>query len=182
MSFVIPEDFEFLKRSGRLTAITAKVGGMLKLLPILTQTDDKKRIKPIGVKRTWRAAVDVVIEQMRSRAVNGDYLISVCHTETYCRAQAVLGREEAADRVADKYILQLKNGYMSAGLRPLGYDSGKEPGSGIVNKKTAPIVKDIFRLCLDGVRPSEIAREIVSTSPISPVPKLTPTANPSGIL
>ena len=27
ISFVIPEDFEFLKRSGRLTAITAKVGG-----------------------------------------------------------------------------------------------------------------------------------------------------------
>ena len=82
------------------------------------------------------------------------------YNKRVCRAQAVLGREEAADRVADKYILQLKNGYMSAGLRPLGYDSGKEPGSGFVNKKTAPIVKDIFRLCLDGVRPSEIAREM----------------------
>ena len=37
VSFVIPEDFEFLKRSGRLTAVTAKIGGALKLLPVLTK-------------------------------------------------------------------------------------------------------------------------------------------------
>ena len=87
------------------------------------------------------------------------------------RANAVLGREEAADRVGDKYILQLKNGYMSAGLRPLGYDSGKEPGSGVINKKTAPIVKDIFRLCLDGVRPSEIAKEMNTRYDVIPAKK-----------
>ena len=32
-SFVIPADFEFLKRSGRLIPIAAKIGGVLKLLP-----------------------------------------------------------------------------------------------------------------------------------------------------
>jgi fatty acid-binding protein DegV len=37
VSFVIPEDFEFLKRSGRLAPFAAKVGGALKLLPVLTQ-------------------------------------------------------------------------------------------------------------------------------------------------
>ena len=115
MSFVIPEDFEFLKRSGRLTAITAKVGGMLKLLPILTQTDDKKRIKPIGVKRTWRAAVDVVIEQMRSRAVNGDYLISVCHTGTHCRAQAVLKQLQAVFPCAKFEVLTLSPALITHG-------------------------------------------------------------------
>ena len=35
VSFVIPEDFEFLKRSGRLTPFTAKLGSTLKLLPVL---------------------------------------------------------------------------------------------------------------------------------------------------
>ena len=96
MSFVIPEDFDFLKRSGRLTAVTAKVGGMLKLLPVLTQTEDKKRIKPLSVKRTWKSAVDVVIQQMQAKAVNGEYLISVCHTGTLSRAEAVLQQIKAA--------------------------------------------------------------------------------------
>ena len=115
MSFVIPEDFDFLKRSGRLTAITAKVGGMLKLLPILTQTDDKKRIKPIGVKRTWKAAVDVIVEQMHSRAVNGDYLISICHTGTYDRAEAVLKQIKAAFPHTKTEILTLSPALITHG-------------------------------------------------------------------
>ena len=90
MSFVIPEDFAFLQRSGRLTPFTAKVGGMLKILPVLTQTEDKTRIKPVTVKRTWRAAVDVIIHQMQRRGVNDAYLISVCHTGTLQRAESVL--------------------------------------------------------------------------------------------
>ena len=56
MSFVIPADFEFLKRSGRLTPLAAKLGSKLRLLPVLTQTEDKKRIAPVGVRRSWGAA------------------------------------------------------------------------------------------------------------------------------
>ena len=115
MSFVIPEDFEFLKRSGRLTALTAKVGGMLKLLPVLTQTEDKTRIKPVTVKRTWRAAVDVVIEQMTSRGVNGEYLISVCHTGTHCRAQAVLKQLQAVFPLAKFEVLTLSPALITHG-------------------------------------------------------------------
>lgn len=92
MSFVIPEDFEFLKRSGRLTSFTAKVGGMLKLLPVLTQTEDKMRIRPIHVKRSWKCAVDVIIAQMQQRCVNVDYLISVCHAGAVQRARDVVGQ------------------------------------------------------------------------------------------
>jgi hypothetical protein len=115
MSFVIPEDFAFLKRSGRLTALTAKVGGMLKLLPVLTQTEDKTRIKPLTVKRTWRAAVDVVIEQMMSRGVNGEYLISVCHTGTHCRAQAVLKQLQAVFPRAKFEVLTLSPALITHG-------------------------------------------------------------------
>ena len=70
ISFVVPEDFEFLKRSGRLTAITARVGGVLKLLPILTQTDDRRRIKPIGVKRSWKTAIEVIIQRLQNLKID----------------------------------------------------------------------------------------------------------------
>ena len=88
ISFVVPEDFEFLKRSGRLTAITARVGGALKLLPILTQTDDRRRIKPIGVKRSWKTALEVIIHRLQNLEIGKDYLLSVCHTGTPERAEA----------------------------------------------------------------------------------------------
>ena len=115
LSFVIPEDFEFLKRSGRLTAFTAKVGGMLKLLPVLTQTEDKTRIKPIAVKRAWKSAVDVIIQQMQSRGVDGKYLISVCHTGTPERAEAVLRQIKAVFHGVETEILTLSPALITHG-------------------------------------------------------------------
>ena len=78
-SFVIPADFEFLKRSGRLTPIAAKIGGALKLLPVLTQTEDKTRIRPVAVKRTWRSAISTVLQQFKEINVGAEHLISICH-------------------------------------------------------------------------------------------------------
>lgn len=92
MSFVIPEDFKFLKQSGRPPPFTAKVGSALKLLPILTQTKDRKRITPIGIKRNWKASVDVVLQQLQFMNVGTNHLISVCHAGVPQRAEQVLQR------------------------------------------------------------------------------------------
>ncbi|MBQ9108749.1 MAG: DegV family protein [Oscillospiraceae bacterium] len=107
ISFVIPEDFEFLKRSGRLTAITARVGGVLKLLPILTQTDDRQRIKPIGVKRSWKAAVEVITGRLQNMGIDESYLISVCHAGTYEKAVAVGRQVQEAFPATELEILEL---------------------------------------------------------------------------
>ena len=115
VSFVIPEDFEFLKRSGRLTAITAKVGGVLKLLPVMTQTEDKTRIKPLSVKRSWNAAVEAIIHRMQDIGVSKDYLISVCHAGTYEKAVGVLKQIKDFFPFSDTEILTLSPGLMTHG-------------------------------------------------------------------
>lgn len=107
VSFVIPEDFEFLKRSGRLTPFTAKVGSALKLLPILTQTNDRKRICPIGIKRSWKAAVDTVLQQLHTREIGAEHLISICHAGVPQRAQQVLQRVKEQFTTAETEILEL---------------------------------------------------------------------------
>ncbi len=43
VSFLIPQDFGFLKRGGRLTPLAATVGGMLRITPIMTKTKDAKK-------------------------------------------------------------------------------------------------------------------------------------------
>ena len=85
----MPEDFAFLQRSGRLTAITAKIGGTLKLLPVLTQTEDRRRIRPLAVRRTWKAAVETITQRLQSVGVDHRYLISVCHAGAQQKAAAV---------------------------------------------------------------------------------------------
>ncbi len=79
VSFVIPADFDFLKRSGRLTPIAAKIGGMIKLVPVLTQTADKKRITPFVIKRSSKKAVEAIINHLQAMGVDEHYLVSVSH-------------------------------------------------------------------------------------------------------
>ena len=107
VSFVIPEDFDFLKRSGRLTPFTAKVGSTLKLLPILTQTKDRKKICPIGIKRSWRSAVDTVLQQLDKRKIGADHLISICHAGVPERAKQVLDQVKERFGTAETEILEL---------------------------------------------------------------------------
>ena len=115
VSFVIPEDFEFLKRSGRLTPITAKIGGALKLLPVLTQTKDKTRITPIGIKRSWKAAVDMILQRLQVLGVGKDYLISISHAGTLQKAEAVMRQVRAQFAAAEIEILELSPGLITHG-------------------------------------------------------------------
>lgn len=50
-SFLIPSDFDFLKRGGRLTPLAAKALGMLKIVPIMTLTEDSKKLETFKVKK-----------------------------------------------------------------------------------------------------------------------------------
>jgi DegV family protein with EDD domain len=115
LSFVIPADFEFLKRSGRLTTIAAKVGGVLKLLPILTQTEDKTRIRPITVKRTWKTAVEVIVRQLQAAGVGANHLISICHAGTIERAESVLKQVKEAFFDTETEILELSPALITHG-------------------------------------------------------------------
>lgn len=115
VSFVIPEDFEFLKRSGRLTPFAAKVGTSLRLLPILTQTKDMKRITPIGIKRSWKAAVDTVLQRLQAMNVGADHLISICHAGVPQRAEQVLRQVKERFGKADTEVLELSPGLTTHG-------------------------------------------------------------------
>lgn len=89
-SFVIPRDFNFLRRSGRLTSVTAKLGTLLKIVPVLTQTPDKKKITLFAIKRSPKKAVAALIEHFKSLGVNEKYLITVSHGGVREEAAAVL--------------------------------------------------------------------------------------------
>ena len=115
VSFVIPEDFEFLKRSGRLTSLTAKAGGVLKILPILTQTEDKTRIKPIAIKRTWKGAVDIIIQRLKAIGVDHEYLISVCHAGACQKAVSVMEQIKASFAFSEIEILHLSPALITHG-------------------------------------------------------------------
>ena len=115
MSFVIPADFDFLKRSGRLTPIAAKIGGLMKIVPVLTQTEDKTRITPFAIKRSWKKAVESIINHLKSSSVDENYLISVSHAGTYEKAVEVMEQIKAQLEQVPMEILHLSPALITHG-------------------------------------------------------------------
>ena len=99
-TFLIPSDFEFLKRGGRLTPIAATIGGLLKIVPVLTQTEDSKRLESFTIKRTFKSAMTEIINHFNDHGVNENYKVYISHADNWKRAS------EAADmiRYAFKYV------------------------------------------------------------------------------
>lgn len=107
VSFVIPADFAFLKRSGRLTAIAATIGSVIKIVPVLTQTEDKKQIAPFAIKRSMKKAVEAVINHLQRMGADERYLISVSHAGAKTVAENVMAqiREKISGAVFELYQL-----------------------------------------------------------------------------
>ena len=81
-SFLIPQDFGYLKRGGRLTPVAATLGTILKLKPIMTQTPDGRQLEKLGVKRTMKAALAEVVERLKSKGVDEEnYIMHVSHAD-----------------------------------------------------------------------------------------------------
>lgn len=84
--FVIPCDFDFLKRSGRLTPIASKILSLTKVIPVLTQSESKRAIEVFTIKRTIKKAILSVIDHLKELNIEDNYIISICHADGYDKA------------------------------------------------------------------------------------------------
>lgn len=89
-SFLIPQDFAFLKRGGRLTPVAATLGSVLKLKPIMTLTEDCKKLDKFAVKRTMKAAVKTIIDHMIEKGVDERYKFYVVHADALEDAKGIV--------------------------------------------------------------------------------------------
>ena len=115
ISFVIPSDFDFLKRSGRLTPIAATIGGLIKIVPVMTQTEDRKRIEPFAIKRSSKKAVEAIINHLKTKGINEEYLISICHAGVVEKAASILAQFKEHFQNASFEMMQLSPSLMTHG-------------------------------------------------------------------
>lgn len=107
VSFVIPSDFNFLKRSGRLIPAAAKIGTILKIVPVMTQTEDMRRITLFSLKRSKKKALAAIIDHLKSIGVDKNWLITISHGGVAAETKAVLEqfREHFADTTMELFQL-----------------------------------------------------------------------------
>ena len=78
-SYLIPADFAYLRRGGRLSPLVSYVGQLTKMAPILTQTENGEHLTIAGVRRSFRHAVRFVAKQLEPIGTGEGWRIYVTH-------------------------------------------------------------------------------------------------------
>jgi len=78
-SWLIPQDFDYLVRGGRLSKTGGTLIGVLKLVITLIHSEDKKKLDAFSVARTYKKALSNIANAMKKAGVNENYEIFICH-------------------------------------------------------------------------------------------------------
>ena len=114
-SFLIPQDFDFLRRGGRLTPMAAALGSVLKLKPIMTLTEDCKKLDKFAIKRTMKAAVKAVIDHLKEKELDVRHILYVSHAEALEDAKNVAANLREAFADVEIQMLDLGAAFVTQG-------------------------------------------------------------------
>ena len=86
-SYLMPADFDYLRRGGRLSPLVSYVGKTIKLVPMMTQTEDGKQLTLAGVRRSFKQAIQYVAKSLQERGVDDNWRIYISHADAMDKAE-----------------------------------------------------------------------------------------------
>ena len=107
LSFLIPSDFDYLRRGGRLSPLVSLVGKTIKLAPVLTQSKDGRQLVMSTVSRSFKLGIKHVIKELKEWGVKKGWRIYVVHSAAPGLAEAARAQLTEAFPEATLEILPL---------------------------------------------------------------------------
>ena len=114
-SFLIPQDFDFLRRGGRLTPVAAALGSVLKLKPIMVLTKDGMKLDKFAVKRTMKSAVDAVVNHLKGRCLDSRHILYISHADALEDAKKIVTQIKEVFSEVEVHILDLGAAFVAQG-------------------------------------------------------------------
>lgn len=107
LSFLMPADFDYLRRGGRLSPLVSLVGKTIKLAPVLNQSEDGGQLVISAVKRSYRQALAHVSGKLAEHGVGKGWRIYITHAVHQARCDEAKVVMEAAfpEAVIECYTL-----------------------------------------------------------------------------
>ncbi|MBR5302655.1 MAG: DegV family protein [Clostridia bacterium] len=93
VSYLMPADFDYLRRGGRLSPLVSLVGKTIKLAPVITQTEDGRQLVLSAVKRSYKQALSHVATKLADHGVGKGwriYITHAVHEQRMLEAKAVM--------------------------------------------------------------------------------------------
>ena len=114
-SFLVPADFDYLRRGGRLSPLVSYVGKAANLTPIMTQTDNGERLTVAGIRRGFPHAVKYITEQLLKAGVGQGWQVQISHAGALDKAELALKVLKEAMPEAEFHIYPLSPAFITQG-------------------------------------------------------------------
>lgn len=98
-SYLIPNDFDYLVRGGRLSSLVGRISSAIKLVPVVTLSEDRTRLVKFTTKRSFSKAIEKICGELINYGVDSNYKIYVSHA---CK-------EELADKAKNIILDNINN-------------------------------------------------------------------------
>ena len=114
-SFLIPADFDYLRRGGRLSPLVSHVGKLAGLAPVMTQTEDGTRLTVASIKRGFKHAVKYCVDALRKQGIGRGWKVYISHAAVPEKADQALAALKAAMPEAEYEIVPLSPAFTTQG-------------------------------------------------------------------
>ena len=114
-SFLMPADFDYLRRGGRLSPLVSHVGKVANLVPVMTQTEDGRRLTIAGVRRGFPQGVKFVSKALEKLGVGSGWRVYITHADARQVAENAAKELRAAMPEAIYEILPLSPAFITQG-------------------------------------------------------------------
>ncbi len=114
-SYLIPDDFDYLRRGGRLSPLVSYVGKTAGLTPIMTQTENGERLTVASIRRGFSHGVKYICQQMQKAGVGEGWQIQITHAAAPEKASQALEILQKALPLAQFQIYPLSPVFITQG-------------------------------------------------------------------
>ena len=114
-SFLVPADFDYLRRGGRLSPLVSYVGKAASLTPIMTQTETGERLTIAGIRRGYSHAVKFITKELEKHGIGAGWRVYISHAGAPDKAKQALETLKEAMPEAIYEILPLSPAFITQG-------------------------------------------------------------------
>ena len=114
-SYLVPADFDYLRRGGRLSPLVSYMGKAANLTPIMTQTENGERLTPASIRRGYNAAVKYIVGELKKAGIGKGWRVYISHAGVSEKAQLTLKALQDAMPEAYYEILPLSPAFITQG-------------------------------------------------------------------
>ncbi len=114
-SYLIPADYDYLRRGGRLSPLVSHVGKAAGLTPVMTQTENGERLTVASIRRGYSHAVKYLAKELPKAGVGAGWQVQVSHAGAPDKAEQMRAALQEAMPGAEVAVYPLSPAFITQG-------------------------------------------------------------------